>query len=336
MPHRVGEALALGFRGTSVPAWLREFEARHGLGGVILFDQSIRPRTPGRNITSPPQVKALCTELAALPSRPLVLVDQEGGRVRRLKESLGFAPLPSAQAFAALGPEERLRLARASLEELAALGIHYDLAPVVDLDYNPANPDIGAHGRSYSADPAVARACVEAMDTAARAANVGLCLKHYPGLGGATVNSHEQVTDLSDTIRDEQLELFYDLGGRVHGTAILVSHGHVKQWDPVLPATLSPAILGALRERLPDVLLISDDVQMQGLQRTHSTADALRQGLAAGLDLLIVGNNLVDEEQTSLALAESLQQAVAGDPRLAERLREASDRVQSRKRLLRR
>jgi beta-N-acetylhexosaminidase len=336
MAGRAGEALVLGFRGLRLPAWLREFEARFGLGGVILFDVDVRTRTAGRNVQSPEQVRALCRELAALPSRPLVLVDQEGGHVRRLKESLGFAPLPSAEAFAGLVPEERVRIARASLLELAALGIHYTLAPVVDLNYNPSNPDIGAHQRSYSADPSVVRACVQALDEAAKEANVGLCLKHYPGLGGATVNSHEEWTDLSGTIRDEQLALFHDLGGTIHGEAVLVSHGHVRQWDPVHPVSMSPVAIGALRGRLPRALLVSDDLQMQGLQVTHPTAAALRQGLAAGLDLLILGNNLVNEEEASLTLAEGLEAAIAGDPMLAQRLREAAARVRDRKERLRR
>jgi len=331
MAERVGEALVLGFRGTRLPGWLREFESRFGLGGVLLFDYDVTRKQLGRNIESPGQVQALCAELAALPSRPLVMVDQEGGKVRRLKESLGFASLPSAETFAQLPPEERIGLALTSFTEMARLGIQYNLAPVVDLNFNPKNPDIGAHGRSYSVDPAVVKACVEAMNAAAREANLGLCLKHYPGLGGAVTNSHEELTDISDSIHQAQLDLFFDLAMSVHGEAILVSHGYVRQWDSDLPVSMSRAAMGALRAKLPRVLLISDDLQMQGLRKAYPTDEALKLGLAAGLDLLIVGNNLLDEESSSFNLASGLEEAVARDSHLAENLRAAATRVRDRK-----
>jgi beta-N-acetylhexosaminidase len=336
MARQVGEVLVLGFRGARVPQWLRDFERRFGLGGVILFDYDWRAKVYDRNVHSPAQVQALCAELAQLASRPLVLVDQEGGKVRRLKEKLGFAPLPSAEAFAALEPAERLHVARASYAQLAKLGIHYNLAPVVDLNLNPSNPDIGAHQRSYSADPAVVGACVDAVNTAAREANLGLCLKHYPGLGGAVTNSHDDLTDLSSTIRDDQLALFYDLATRVHGQALLVSHGYVRQWDAQLPISMSKAALGTLRARVPDLLLLSDDLQMQGLQKTLSTTQALPVGLAAGLDLMLIGNNLADEESASFSLAEGLERAVEADPALQAKLVAATARVQDRKRRFRR
>lgn len=328
---RVGDVLVLGFRGPRVPGWLRDFERRFGLGGVILFDYDVKSRVYDRNVHSPEQVKALCAEVAQLPSRPLVLVDQEGGKVRRLKENLGFAPLPSAEAFAALDPAERLRVARASYAQLVDLGIHYILAPVVDLNLNPTNPDIGAHQRSYSADPAVVRACVEAVNTAGREVNLGLCLKHYPGLGGARTNSHDELTDLSTTIRDDQLALFHEWGAKLHGEAVLVSHGHVRQWDATNPISMSKAALARLRGHLPQALLLSDDLQMQGLQKTLSTAEALPLGLGAGLDLMLIGNNLVDEEPVAQQLAERLDAAVSADASLAAALRAASARVQDRK-----
>lgn len=92
----IGELFVLGFRGTRVPDWLRTFSQRFGLGGVILFDYDWQTRQYNRNVHSPAQVAELCAELAELPSPPLIYVDQEGGRVRRFKDKLGFAPLPSA------------------------------------------------------------------------------------------------------------------------------------------------------------------------------------------------------------------------------------------------
>ena len=95
----IGELFILGFYGKAVPAWLKAFAARYGLGGVILFDYSCRTLQYDNNIDSPEQLRRLCAEISLLPSAPMVFIDQEGGLVRRLKENRGFAPLPSAQDF---------------------------------------------------------------------------------------------------------------------------------------------------------------------------------------------------------------------------------------------
>ena len=105
----IGELFILGFFGKTVPAWLKEFAGRYGLGGVILFDYSCQTQKYDNNIDSPEQVQRLCAEIAALPSAPMVFIDQEGGLVRRLKESRGFAPLPSAKEFNHLAPDRKAR-----------------------------------------------------------------------------------------------------------------------------------------------------------------------------------------------------------------------------------
>jgi beta-N-acetylhexosaminidase len=122
----IGELFILGFFGKTVPGWLKEFAARYGLGGVILFDYSCRTQAYDNNIESPEQVQRLCAEIAALPSGPMVFIDQEGGLVRRLKESRGFAPLPSAKEFNLLAPDQKRAILTASFAEMRRLGIHYD------------------------------------------------------------------------------------------------------------------------------------------------------------------------------------------------------------------
>src|SRR3954466_7510276 len=147
----IGELFILGFFGKAVPVWLKQFAARYGLGGVILFDYSCRTQQYDNNIESPEQVQRLCGEIAALPSAPMVFIDQEGGLVRRLKQERGFAPLPSAKEFNALPPHEKRKILAASFGELRALGIRKNFAPVIDVDYNPDNPNIGKVRRAYSA-----------------------------------------------------------------------------------------------------------------------------------------------------------------------------------------
>jgi beta-N-acetylhexosaminidase len=326
----IGELFLLGFRGTRVPDWLRTFSQRFGLGGVILFDYDWQTRQYDRNVHSPAQVAELCAELGELPSPPLIYVDQEGGKVRRFKDGLGFAPLPAALELAAMPRPKARALLRASMAELARLGVHVNLAPVVDLNLNPDNPDIGAHGRSYSADPKVVREMALLVNEAAREAGLGLCLKHYPGIGGAAVNSHEAVMTL-ERVDAEQLALFHELGRVVAGQAVLVSHGTVPQWDAQRPVCLSPAGVGRLRAQLPDALLISDDLHMQGLQRRFATPAALPLALRAGIDVLLLGNNLLDDEAQCEVLAEGLELEVRRDASLAAHVHAALGRVARRK-----
>ena len=330
----IGELFILGFFGKSVPVWLKEFADRYGLGGVILFDYSCRTQQYDNNIESPEQVQRLCGEIAALPSGPMVFIDQEGGLVRRLKENRGFAPLPSAKEFNHLAPDRKRTILTASFAEMRRLGIHYDFAPVVDVDYNPENPNIGRIKRSFSADLAEVEANALLASEVARAQRIGLCLKHFPGIGGAVVDSHQEFMDISDALRDEQVELFYSLAPKMFGDAVLVSHAIVKQWDRDRPMTLSAAGLDRLRKRLPDTLLVTDDMQMQGLQKALGTREASLQSLKAGVDLLCIGNNLFDQEQEMAAIAEYVEQSLRDSTLSGSAIEKSIARVAKRKALL--
>ena len=330
----VGELFILGFFGKTIPAWLRAFASRYGLGGVILFDYSCQTRQYDNNIESPDQVQRLCAEIAALPSHPMVFIDQEGGLVRRLKESCGFKPLPSAKEFNHLPVREKRDVLAASFAEMRRLGIHYDFAPVIDVDYNPDNPNIGNIKRSYSADIGEVGANALLASEVAREAGIGLCLKHFPGIGGAVVDSHQAFMDISDSLRAEQEELFYALAPRMFGDAVLVSHAIVRQWDPDNPMTLSAAGLGRLRRRLPDTLLITDDMQMQGLQQALGTRQACLQSLQAGIDMLCIGNNLFDQELEMAAIAQAIEQGLRDGALAGPSIERSIGRVASRKALL--
>lgn len=324
---RIGEFFLLGFRGLKIPDWLWEFERRNGLGGVILFDYDCQLKAYGNNVQSPAQVRELCADFAKMPSKPLIFVDQEGGKVRRLKETLGFKPLPSQKILNLLPTEEKRKLLHESFTELRALGIHYNLAPVIDLDVNPANPDIGAVERAYSVVPQEVRANVALVNEAAQTAKIGLSLKHYPGLGGATVNSHLELTDISDSLSEPQLKLFYELAPGLSGSSIIVSHGIVQQWDPNLPVSMSPSAIAELRKHVPDTILISDDLQMQGLQQRMNTQEACWQGLRAGLDMICIGNNLLPEDAQILDYADQIMLGLDDDLGLNSHLRTAALRI---------
>jgi beta-N-acetylhexosaminidase len=328
---QIGELFILGFFGKTIPAWLAEFADRYGLGGVILFDYSCQTRQYDNNIETPEQVRQLCGEIARLPSRPMVFIDQEGGLVRRLKESRGFAPLPSAKEFNHLAVNRKRAILTASFAEMRQLGITYDFAPVIDVDYNPENPNIGKIKRSYSADIAEVEANALLLGEVAREQRIGLCLKHFPGIGGAAVDSHQEFMDISDALTSEQEELFYALAPKMFGNAVLVSHAIVRQWDRDHPMTLSAAGLGRLRCRLPDTLLITDDMQMQGLQKALGTREASLQALKAGMDMLCIGNNLFDQEPEMADIAEYVRQAMRDGTLAGGAIGNSIERVRQRK-----
>ena len=330
----IGELFILGFFGKTIPEWLKEFAGRYGLGGVILFDYSCQTRQYDNNIDSPEQVQRLCAEISALPSAPMVFIDQEGGLVRRLKDSRGFAPLPSAKEFNQLAADRKREILAASFAEMRRLGIDYDFAPVIDVDYNPDNPNIGRIKRSYSADIAEVEANALLASEVAQAQRVGLCLKHFPGIGGAVVDSHQEFMDISDALRPEQEELFYSLAPKMFGDAVLVSHAIVRQWDGDNPMTLSAAGLGRLRRRLPDTLLITDDMQMQGLQKALGTREASLRSLKAGMDMLCIGNNLFDQEQEMATIAEYISESLRDGTLSGPEIAKSIARVGQRKALL--
>ena len=140
--------------------------------------------------------------------------------------------------------------------------------------------------------------------------------------------------DISDILRPEQEALFYSLAPKTFGDAVLVSHAIVRQWDRDHPATLSPAAIGRLRARLPETLLITDDMQMQGLQKALGTKTASLISLAAGIDMLCIGNNLFDQEADMVGIAEAVEQGLRKEQLDPGAIGRSLARVRARKALL--
>lgn len=331
MLERLGSLFVLGFRGLTVPVWLRDFAAAHGLGGVVLFDYDCAARTYGRNVSNPQQLRQLCCELASLPARPLIFVDQEGGRVRRLKTECGFQPYPAAAEFNTLLDEEKIRSTRRCFAELRELGIHYNLAPVIDINSNPNNPDIGQQQRAWSALVGDIVHNAVLVGQVAREIKLGLCVKHFPGIGNSTVNSHDELMDLSATLSEPQLELFYRFGVEIPGEAILLSHGYVKQWDTRYPVSLSAAAVARLRQHCSRSLLITDDLQMRGVRQCFSAEEAIVVAVRAGVDMLLLGNNLLLEEEQAFVWVQRLHALLAQDMQQQARVKASLARIEHRK-----
>lgn len=298
LEQKIAQMLLVGFRGLTLDEsnYIVRDIRDYGIGGVILFDRDARLGIYGRNIASPEQLQGLTASLKALSATPLfIAVDQEGGKVVRLKERYGFPPTVSAQYLGTLNNPALTRICADSIAAtLAENGINVNLAPVVDLNVNPASPAIGAVERSFSADPAVvvanARLFVETHDRN----RVATCFKHFPGHGSAVADTHLGFTDVTATWSAVELEPYRTLIAEGNCRMVMTAHVFNRNIDQDLPATLSRRfITGILREQLGcDGVVVTDDLQMQGLTQFFDYKTIVEKSIVAGADIILVSNNL--------------------------------------------
>jgi beta-N-acetylhexosaminidase len=277
-----GQLLFAGFQGTELPRGMAELLAQGRIGGVILFS---------RNIGDPAQVRALTAALhaAAPPEAPVLLaIDQEGGRVQRLREPWTEWP-PMRQVGERDEVETTAAVAAALARELADLGIGLDFAPVVDVDTNPDNPVIG--DRSFSRDPARVGRHAAAFVTAMQAAGVAACAKHFPGHGDTQTDSHLELPRLEhDLHRLREVELPPFRAAIAAGVAsIMTAHVLFPRLDRQRPATLAPDVMNLLRGELGyDGVVFSDDLEMKAVADHFQPEPLVRGCLEAGCDGVLV------------------------------------------------
>jgi beta-N-acetylhexosaminidase len=300
---KAGQMLLIGFRGLEVDETspiVRDIQEGR-VGGVIIFDYDVALRSPVRNVASPGQLGKLVADLrAASRGTPLfVAIDQEGGRVNRLKERYGFPPTVS-QGW--LGEQNDPRLtgeyAHRTAKTLSGLGINVNLAPVVDVNVNPNNLVIGKLECSFSEDPHTVAVHAAAVIAAHQTEGVLTALKHFPGHGSSTTDSHLGFTDVTRTWSEKELEPYREILRTTGADMIMTAHVFNARLDPDWPATLSPATMqGLLRDQMGfRGVIISDDMQMQAITDHYDLETALEQTILAGADVIIFGNNLVYDE----------------------------------------
>jgi beta-N-acetylhexosaminidase len=311
----IGTLLCVGIPAPRLDAETRRTLERLHVGGVILF---------GRNVETPRQLAALTATLHGLPSRPLVAIDHEGGRVLRVGEP--FTPFPSAAAIGHTGdPEWAYRVGRAMAEELAGVGIDVNFAPVLDVHSNPANPVIG--DRAFSSDPARVAAFGVAMMRGLRDGGVIPCGKHFPGHGGTETDSHRELPVVPQTraeLEDTELVPFRAaIGAAV--PMLMTAHVCYPALDAQRPATLSRHILNdLLRAQLGfNGVVVSDDLEMRAIAGHQPAGRAAVATLAAGADLLLI---CADLHKAAEAYA-AIQLAVDEDALDAALVRTAAERV---------
>lgn len=310
-----GSVIVGGFDGVELPT---DIAARIELGhlaGVTLFR---------RNIVDVRQVRALCVSLtAAAPhgSPPLISIDQEGGRVARLRE--GVTVMPPMRVLGTIDDTDLTRrAARVVARELAALGVNVDFAPVCDVDSNPANPIIG--DRAFGRDAALVSRHVVAWIEGMRDENVMGCAKHFPGHGDTETDSHLELPRIThDRARLDAVELPPFRAAMAAGVASVMSaHVLFDALDATVPATLSRAVMtGLLRDDVgagSDAVIFSDDLHMKAVADRYGVEDSAVRAIDAGCDGLLICTDPDSQERARLALVAKARSDEAFRARLAD------------------
>jgi beta-N-acetylhexosaminidase len=290
----IGQIAIAGFAGHSIPQDLRLLAKEFDLGGIILF---------ARNVEAPDQVAEVSREAQTLASElPLwVSVDQEGGRVARLK-----APFTIWPPMATLGRsgDEALaaRFARALAAELKAVGISLDYTPVLDVHTNPKNPVIGDRALAERAED-VAR-LGRTIITTLQEAGIAACGKHFPGHGDTSSDSHHELPLIEHPPdRIDAVELVPFRAAIEAGVAsIMTAHILFPALDEERPATLSPAIVdGLLKRKLGyDGLVLSDDLEMRAISGRYGIPDATVAAITAGCDAVLMCGATQEQQVAAL------------------------------------
>jgi beta-N-acetylhexosaminidase len=315
--RQIGQVLIAGFAGHQVSAELRALAKEFGLGGVILF---------ARNVAEPEQVAELSFEASRLvPDLPVwVSVDQEGGRVARLKR-----PFTEWPPMATLGRSGDVRLAerfaRALAAELKAVGITLDYAPVLDVHTNPKNPVIGDRALAERAAD-VARLGTTIV-RALQAEGVAACGKHFPGHGDTSTDSHLElplVEHPPERLREVEFEPFRAAIAADVAT-IMTAHVLVPSLDDKRPATLSRRIVAdLLREELGfEGVILSDDLEMKAVAAEYEVPSAAVMALQAGCDGVLICSA---DHDTQAAALEAIVHAVEEERLPLSRIEDALKR----------
>ncbi len=321
MTDKIGQLLFIGIRGKTLTQDETEFLIKNNIGGVILF---------ARNIESPEQVHALCTQIQAVRHKtrdklPLFIgVDQEGGRVARMK-----APFTQWPPLATVGKLDStsvaFRFAMDMGSELKAVGINTDFAPCVDVYTNPKNEVIG--DRAISTDPEQVAKIASALVRGYIKSGIIPCAKHFPGHGNTIADSHDELpVEDSDIERLRNVELVpFKKVFRARLDMVMTAHIKFPKIDPEWPVTMSEKFIkGMLRTELRyRNLVISDDLDMKALAAHYSVEEIAVRTLQAGCDILMYCNKF-DHPQIAL---DAVMKAIKDHKITAMQIDESYNRV---------
>jgi beta-N-acetylhexosaminidase len=320
--REIGQLLIAGFEGHALPVELRSLAREFRLGGIILF---------ARNIAEPEQVAELCYDAARLvPDLPLwVSIDQEGGRVARLKSP--FTEWPPMATLGRSGDAVLAeRFARAMALELKAIGVTLDYAPVLDVHTNPKNPVIG--DRALSEDPKTVARLGAAIIRGLQGEGIAACGKHFPGHGDTGTDSHLELPLVEHPVERLREVEFVPFRAAIEAgvASLMTAHVFLPALDELRPATLSRRIIsGLLRGELKfEGLILSDDLEMKAVAAEYSVPQAAVMAVEAGCDGLLICSA---DHHTQAAALEALIYSVENGQVRLNRVEDAFKRQQRAK-----
>ena len=330
----IGQLLVLGFDGNrasqAAPKRIAEHLANGRLGGVVFFGRNIKSAKDVRGLTS-----MFLSEGLKSGHVPLIAIDQEGGEVQRLHSKHGVDDVPPASAIAKEDPKTALTVYSAMARSLKEFGFNFNLGPVIDVNINPTNPIIGARGRSFSKNPDVVTEYAAAFILAHADQGILTSVKHFPGHGSSTRDSHEGQVDISKTWKvKEELKPYKELIKTGLVDTIMTGHLNLNMYstpeDP-RPATLSPMLINELL-RAPDQLgydgvVITDDLEMKAVRNKWTFEERLIMALKAGNDILLNANSIGFEVDLSEKAIGYLLAAAREDTVLLNRIVQSHARV---------
>lgn len=322
--------LVVGFDDATINAQSPIFKElqTYELGGVILFDRFYKERNRTKNISSSEQLKELTKQLKYYAKKPLLIsIDQEGGRVARLKPSYGFAEIPSAFTLSKTSLEHAKNVYNAMAQMLKDNGINCDFGPVVDLAVNEKNSVIVGLERSYGKESETVTQFAKVFIDALKSKGIISVLKHFPGHGSSLGDSHLGFVDVTQTWSERELEPYQKLIASNSVSMIMSAHVYNAKLDATYPATLSYAINSKLlREKMHyNGVLISDDLQMEAISKYYTLKETVTLAINSGIDMLLFGNQLSQTKTDEIV--ETIMAQVKNGAISLERIIEANERI---------
>ena len=330
LDDKIGQMILVGINNRKllpVDDSLRKELKANKIGGIILFEKNITNKASSDNL------KKLIADMQAECSIPLFMaIDEEGGQVHRLREKYGFVSMPSAAYFGTIsGIDTTTYYAERLASQLYNLGFNVNFAPGIDIALNPNNPIIAKRGRSYSSDAEVVAKHALAFIKAHHKYNVKTTLKHYPGHGSSSSDTHKGLVDVTKQWQFKELNPYKKIIDSDHCDAVVSCHVINCNLDKdCIPSTLSRIIT---TELLRDVLgfkgvVFSDDMQMAAISKNYGLKQSVKMAINAGVDVLLFGNNVNSTDRITASEIHAVVRKLVADGEVSTaRIDESYNRI---------
>ncbi len=339
LEQKIGNMFMVGFYGTTAKpqSQICKDIKKYNISGVILFDFNPVNRKKAKNIANKKQLAQLSKELQACSNngKLLIAVDQEGGRVQRLKSKYGFyGKFPKASDTPKIPQKKLEKIYNQMGAELQSVGINYNLAPVVDLAINKKNHVIYGLGRSYGSNPKGVAHYSTIFIKSMHRNGILTSLKHFPGHGSSTGDTHKGFVDVTNQWKNSELDPYRILSKKRDIDSVMVAHVMNKNIDKNYPATLSSkTVNGKLRKELGfGGVVITDDLQMGAISQRYTLKQRIKLAVNAGNDILLFGNQLDPKSVVSTKKLVNIMISLvkSGDIKI-ETIKKANTRIKSLK-----